>query len=235
MLAHLRARAAVILALVGGMAVLSVSAASATAARPAVASSPLTFITSGMTCTKGVCALGSGNVGANYGQNIAITGGSCGSPCSLPVFSVVAGKLPPGLSMPSTFGCCGDAIGGTPTRKGDFTFTIQVKDGAGDVARQAFSIEILPAAALTITFPATCCNAGTVGSSYLQNFFVSGGVGPYTASITAGQLPPGLSLSASPPISITGTPTTRGTFMFTVTVTDSKGAQATKSGSITIS
>jgi hypothetical protein len=48
-------------------------------------------------------------------------------------------------------------------------------------------------------------------------------------------LPPGLSLSASPPISITGTPTTRGTFMFTVTVTDSKGAQATKSGSITIS
>ncbi len=235
MLVHLRARGAVILALVGGMAVLSVSAASANTARPAALSSTLTFITSGMSCANGVCALGSGNVGANYGQNIAITGGSCGSPCSLPVFSVVAGKLPPGLSMPSTFGCCGDAIGGTPTRKGTFTFTIQVKDGAGDVASQAFSIEILRAAALTITFPATCCNDGTVGTSYLQNFFLSGGVGPYTASISAGQLPPGLSLSASPPISITGTPTTRGTFMFTVTVTDSKGAQATKSGSITVS
>jgi len=56
--------------------------------------SPLTFITDGLSCTDGVCALGSGNVGANYGQNIAITGGSCGSPCSLPVFTVGVGKLP---------------------------------------------------------------------------------------------------------------------------------------------
>src|SRR6266852_4732323 len=230
---HLRVRRAVILALVGGIAVLS--PVSASSARPATPSSPLTFITDGLSCANGVCALGSGNVGANYGQNIAITGGSCGSPCSLPVFSVVAGKLPPGLSMPSTFGCCGDAIGGTPTRKGAFTFTIQVKDGAGNVASQDFSIAILRAAALAITFPATCCNNGTVGTSYLQNFFLSGGVAPYTASIAAGQLPPGLSLSASPPISITRIPTTRGTFTFTVRVTDSKGAQATKSGSITIS
>jgi hypothetical protein len=233
MLGHFRARGAVILTLVGGIAVLST--VSASSARPAALSSPLTFITDGLSCTNGVCALGSGNVGANYGQNIAITGGSCGSPCSLPVFTVVVGKLPPGLFMPSTYGCCGDAIGGTPTHKGTFTFTIQVKDGAGNIASQAFSIAILRAAALTITFPTTCCNDGTVGTSYLQNFFLSGGVAPFSASIAAGQLPPGLSLSASPPISITGIPTTRGTFMFTVEVTDSKGAQATKAGSITIS
>ncbi len=232
MLVHSRARSAVILALVGCITVLSAVSVSA---RPAASSSPLMFITDGLSCDNGVCALGSGNVGANYGQNIAITGGSCGSPCSLPVFTVVAGKLPPGLFMPSTYGCCGDAIGGTPKRKGSFTFTIQVKDGAGDVASQAFSIEILRAAALTITFPTTCCNDGTVGTSYLQNFFLSGGVAPYSASIAGGQLPPGLSLSASPPISITGIPTTRGTFMFTVEVTDSKGAQATKAGNITIS
>ena len=119
--------------------------------------------------------------------------------------------------------------------KGTFSFTIQVKDGAGNVARQAFSIAIRRAAALTITFPTTCCNDGTVGTSYLQNFFLSGGVAPFSASIASGQLPPGLSLSASPPISITGIPTTRGTFMFTVRVNDSKGAQATKAGSITIS
>src|SRR6267154_1310414 len=117
MLVHLRTRGAVILALVGGMAVLSVTAVSANTARPAAVSSSLTFITSGMSCAKGVCTLGSGNVGASYGQDIAITGGSCGSPCSLPVFTVVAGKLPPGLSLPSTFGCCGDAIGGTPALK----------------------------------------------------------------------------------------------------------------------
>jgi Putative Ig domain len=197
--------------------------------------STLRFITSGLSCTNGVCALGSGNVGANYGQNIAITGGSCGRPCvTLPVFTVVAGSLPPGLRMPSTYGCCGDAIGGTPSQAGTFSFTIQVKDGAGNTARQAFRIVISPPARLKITFPTTCCSAGIVGQSYLQNFFLSGGVAPFAASIAAGQLPPGLKLSSSPPISITGTPTTAGTFTFTVRVTDSNGAQATEQGSITV-
>jgi large repetitive protein len=198
--------------------------------------STLRFITSGLSCSNGVCALGLGNVGANYGQNIAITGGSCGRPCvTLPVFTVVAGSLPPGLRMPSTYGCCGDAVGGTPSQVGTFTFTIQVKDGAGNTARQAFRIAISGPARLEITFPTTCCNAGTVGQSYLQNFFLSGGVAPFAASIAAGHLPSGLKLSSSPPISITGTPTTAGTFSFTVRVTDSSGAQATKQGTITIS
>jgi hypothetical protein len=190
------------------------------------------FLTGGLNCTGGVCALASGNVGASYGQNIAIAGASSAS--SLPVFTIVSGSLPPGLSMPSTFGCCGDAIGGTPTQAGAFTFTVRVRDSAGHTAAQAFSIAISPPAQLKITFPGTCCNAGTVGQSYLQNFFLSGGVGPYTASISTGALPPGLALSAAPPISITGTPTTAGTFAFTVEVTDSRGAQATEQGSITI-
>jgi hypothetical protein len=136
--------------------------------------------------------------------------------------------------MPSTFGCCGDAIGGTPTQAGAFRFTVKVRDSAGHTATQAFSIAISPPAQLKITFPATCCNAGAVGQSYLQNFFVSGGVGPYTASIATGALPPGLALSSAPPISITGTPTTAGTFTFTIKVSDSRGAQATEQGSITI-
>ena len=63
MLVHLRARGAIILALVAGIVVLS--AVSAVSARPAAVSSPLTFITDGLSCTNGVCALGSGNVGAN--------------------------------------------------------------------------------------------------------------------------------------------------------------------------
>ena len=195
----------------------------------------LRFITAGLSCPNGFCALASGNVGANYGQNLAVTGGSCGRPCSsLPAFSVVMGKLPSGLFMPSTYGCCGDAIGGTPNQAGNFTFTIQVKDGAGDVARQAFLIAISPPTPLEITFPSSCCPNGTTGSAYLQNFFLSGGLAPYTASISSGQLPPGLHLSSSPPISITGTPASAGTFTFTVRLTDGAGANATKQGKITI-
>jgi hypothetical protein len=224
---------AVLTGVLASLALAAVVTASPT--RTQTQTGTLRFITSGLSCANGVCALGPGNVGANYGQNIAITGGSCGRPCvALPVFTVVAGGLPRGLRMPSTYGCCGDAIGGTPAQAGTSTFTIQAKDGAGDTARQAFSIAISPPAALEITFPTTCCNAGAVGQAYLQNFFHSGGVAPFAASIAAGHLPPGLKLSPSPAISITGTPTMAGTFTFAVSVTDGSGAQATKQGSITI-
>jgi large repetitive protein len=69
-------------------------------------------------------------------------------------------------------------------------------------------------------------------TSYLQNFFSAGGTGPFTWTVAAGQLPPGVRLNGS---SLTGTPTTAGTSRFTIKVTDTAGNQATESGSITIS
>jgi hypothetical protein len=75
----------------------------------------------------------------------------------------------------------------------------------------------------------------TQGQSYCcGNLFADGGVPDYTWSLRAGQLPPGLRLSASPG-RITGTPTTRGTFSFLVRVTDMRGAFAERTFSITIS
>jgi large repetitive protein len=216
-----------------GALVLAVGVPSSVSARRP-ARQALTFVTAGSSCNAGVCSLASGNVGASYGQNLVVSGGSGGPIGALPVFTVVAGSLAPGLVLARTYGCCGTVIGGTSTAAGTFDFTVQARDGAGDTARQAFSIVIAPAARLTITFPATCCAAGTIGGSYLQNFFLAGGVGPYTASIASGQLPPGLRLSASPPISITGTPTARGTYTFAVQVTDSTGARAIDQGTITI-
>ena len=216
-------------------AIVVVGVLSTPGAASSTTSGQLRFITTGLRCSKGVCALARGSVGQTYGQDLAITGGSCGSPCSsLPVFTIVAGRLPPGLQMPTTYGCCGDVIGGTPSTAGTATFTVMVRDGVGDTARQAFRIAISPPAPLTISFPATCCLPGNVGSSYLQNFFLSGGVGPFTATISAGALPAGLHLSTSPPIAITGQPTTAGTSAFTVTVTDSTGANTSQTGRITI-
>jgi hypothetical protein len=148
---------------------------------------------------------------------------------------VVAGSLPAGLSLTPYYGAYSAYVYGTPTTAQTSTFTLQVRDGVGDTAQQAFTLTINPPPPLVITFPSSCCPAGTVGTSYSQNFFASGGVQPYSWSISAGQLPPGLSLAPSPPASISGTPTTAGTFTFTVQVTDSTGAQVTKQGSITIS
>ncbi|MCW1309937.1 MAG: Ig domain-containing protein, partial [Candidatus Nanoarchaeia archaeon] len=92
------------------------------------------------------------------------------------------------------------------------------------------------ASGLTIT-PTTLPNA-TVNAPYSQTLTVSGGVAPYTWSITSGNLPPGLNLL---PVGsdvyakiITGTPTTAGTYNFTVAVSDSSSTPLTGSVSYTL-
>ena len=61
---------------------------------------------------------------------------------------------------------------------------------------------------------------GQVGVAYLQTLTVTGGTSPYTW--TPGALPPGLTFTSSAnTATISGTPTTAGTYTFLVTVTDS--------------
>ena len=67
-------------------------------------------------------------------------------------------------------------------------------------------------------------SSGTVGEFYCcRNLFATGGVQPYTWSVVAGTVPPGLELPRREN-SITGTPTAAGTFSFAVRVTDDVGA-----------
>jgi hypothetical protein len=64
------------------------------------------------------------------------------------------------------------------------------------------------------------------------SFSASGGTAPYTWSVTAGQLPPGLSLSPSGAIS--GTPTASGVYTFTVQVADSAAQQTSQAFTINV-
>jgi hypothetical protein len=88
-----------------------------------------------------VCVLPAGTLGQGYETLIASSGGKGPTPF---VFKVVAGALPPGLTLPPDYaiGEHGTIIGGTPSAKGTFTFTIQVTDGAGDTATGPFSLTV---------------------------------------------------------------------------------------------
>jgi hypothetical protein len=116
-----------------------------------------------------------------------------------------------------------------------FAFTIQVRDATGTKDTESFSITINPPRPLVITNQSDALSPGTVGEFYCcGNLFADGGVPDYTWTLISGELPPGLELTESPG-RITGTPTTAGTFTFTVRVTDSRGALAERTFSITIS
>ncbi len=76
----------------------------------------------------------------------------------------------------------------------------------------------------SLTLKPSTLPAATVGQSYQcgSDITASGGKAPYTYAVSAGSLPPGLSLNPSTG-AITGTPTAGGTFTFTVMATDSAG------------
>jgi len=87
---------------------------------------------------------------------------------------------------------------------------------------------------LQITSPNTL-PSGTVNQPYNYQIQTSGGQAPIIYQKISGSLPPGLNLSSSGVIS--GTPTTTGTYTFTIKATDScpSGAQtAQKTFSLTI-
>ncbi|HEY2546872.1 MAG TPA: putative Ig domain-containing protein [Candidatus Acidoferrum sp.] len=86
-----------------------------------------------------------------------------------------------------------------------------------------------PPPPLTLTCAA---NIGQVGVPYSSSLVATGGVTPYTFSVTSGSLPTGLMLNASTG-AITGTPTATGTFDFTSTVMDSSGNSANNTTSDT--
>ena len=204
------------------------------AASPALAQSASISLlcspdTNGGTLVNGVCMLPGATPGQPYEAFLLTSNGA------VDTFTITAGSLPPGLSMPATYGAAGTIVGGTPTRQGTFTFTVHVTPfGATTPSTDGtFSITVGAPPPLTISFPATCCNAGKVGVSYLQNFFSSGGTGPFTWTVT-GKLPPGVAQTSPGAPSLSGTPTKAGTFAVTVKVTDSAGNRATESGSITI-
>lgn len=95
------------------------------------------------------------------------------------------------------------------------TVTLTATSVADKRATATLNIAVTPAPVIqTASLPGVLN-----GAKYSQQIVATGGVGPLTFKVTAGALPPGLSLNTNG--SITGRTTSNGgTFDFTVTVTD---------------
>jgi Putative Ig domain len=166
--------------------------------------------------------LPAGTVGTLYSQTLSATGGS-------PPYAwfLVSGLLPNGLNLAAN-----GLISGTPTTTGPSSFTLQVSDSVSSAVTQAFSLTIAPATASSLAITTTSLPQASANLPYSQTLAATGGVSPYTWSLSSGALPPGLSLSASG--AITGTPTVVGASTFTVSVTDSARNSAAQMLTITV-
>ncbi|MGD0733388.1 MAG: putative Ig domain-containing protein, partial [Terracidiphilus sp.] len=162
-------------------------------------------------------------VAVNAIQGVAITpvtmvgSGGAGGP-----YTFTATGLPPGLSISSS-----GTISGIPTASGTFNYTVTVTDSAGNTGTVNCSVTVAPPVS------ATCVTINAVQGFAITPVTMvgSGGAGgPYT--FTATGLPPGIVISTSGTIS--GTPTSSGTYNYTVTVTDSAGNTGTVNCSVTV-
>ena len=177
-----------------------------------------------------------------------------------PANSAAAGGIDVTITGTNLSGATGIEIGttaeftaGTPTylglcsspASGCFTITsstsIDISDmpahAAGSVQVRVVSLGISGSAAYTynpgpaLLFPAP--PGGEAGVSYSNQLTVTGGTGPYAWSVSAGTLPPGITLGATTGV-LSGTPTTAGTYSFTVKVTDNSGLSDSTPVTVTI-
>ncbi len=169
-------------------------------------------------------SLPSGNVGAIYNQTMEATGG-------MPTYSwsITKGSLPAGLNLNSTSG----QIYGTPTATGTASFTVTVTDSESPAAQASANLSILINKSAPLQVQTSGLPMGSEVTAYAATLYASGGVQPYSWSISSGSLPGGLAFNSSSG-AITGTPTATGTFNFTVEVTDSTSTHATANLSITV-
>jgi uncharacterized protein YhjY with autotransporter beta-barrel domain len=92
-------------------------------------------------------------------------------------------------------------------------------DSLGNVGTRAFSMTI---GTISLTVNPATLPGMVVGHPYNQTVIGAGGTAPYTFSIIAGTLPPGLTLNPATGV-ISGTPTGPGAASFTVQATDVNG------------
>ncbi len=171
-------------------------------------------------------SLPGGTANYNYSVTLTATGGV------LPyTWSLSSGNLPPGLMLDSATG----TISGMPTMTGNYPFALEVTDSETPPVSNAVNLGISVYPTLvSLNITTLGLPRGAQNSPYSASLAATGGVTPYTWSITSGSLPPGLTLNSSTG-AITGTPSGAGVSNFTVKVTDAQSDTATQSLSITIS
>src|SRR5262245_39963335 len=147
-----------------------------------------------------------GVLGVQYSGALRASGGSPNY-----AWTVENGSLPSGVTLSET-----GALSGTPASLQTVAFTARVRSTDGQTATKQLSLRVVessspPVAVATVLLPPALLDA-----PFEVTLRASGGSGTdFAWSVSAGSLPPGVSLAASGAFS--GRPSRAGVYSFTVT------------------
>lgn len=149
-------------------------------------------------------------VGVAYSQTLTATGG-VGSYS----YALTGGTLTPGLTLSPS-----GTISGTPTGSGPYHIAVTVTDSTAPTPLTVIKNYNFTIAAPVLDLVEDVPPQAGVGTPYNLQFTTVGGTVPYTYTVEAGlgTLPPGLNMSSSGLVS--GTPTTAGSYTFSLKVDD---------------
>lgn len=165
--------------------------------------------------------LPNGSTGTAYNQQLSAT------PSGSYTFALTGGALPNGLSLNPATGI----LSGTPASNGTFNFTITATGFGSCTGSRSYTITIGSGSCPAITLPSSL-PAGSIGASYSQSVAASP-YGNYSYTVTAGSLPPGVTLYGSFGL-LYGYPASAGTFSFTIRATDSSGCSGSRNYTVVI-
>ncbi len=163
--------------------------------------------------------------GAPYQASLSATGGNAPY-----VWALGSGTLPAGITLAPN-----GLLTGTPTAAGTANFSVRVTDTPsgligypGGAAVQDFTLTVGTG---VLSIVPTALPAAIVGQAFASTLTATGGIPPYSWSVSAGTLPAGVTLGTNGVFS--GTPTIAGASNFTVQVRDSVNATATRDFTVT--
>jgi hypothetical protein len=166
-------------------------------------------------------SLPSGQIGSSYSAALSATGGT--SPYN---WSLASGTMPSGLALSAN-----GVISGTPTATAAAAITVQVVDSQSPTHNASRTLT-LNVSATAVTITTSSLVNGNTKTAYNAVLAATGGVAPYSWTITSGSLPAGLSLNSNG--TIAGTPTAAIVASFTVQAADSQGAPASATRTLTL-
>lgn len=183
-------------------------------------STAIFLVNAGGTFSFATSAVPTARPGEPYSTIIVATGGT--APYT---FSLAAGSsLPAGLSLSS-----GGILSGVALTDCSATFVVRAQDATGASTQRTLTLGI---SSLNLSLANVTLPGGIIGNGYSVILNPTGGIAPYTLFIVSGSLPPGITLSSGGTLS--GTPTTAGTYPLVIRLSDANGNQFQRALAISV-